>query len=374
MAPPVQPPVRLFPPAPFLSFVEFDKLKRAVATAASDLAGARGGTSPTFRLAIIDLEGAAPLKWGGHNADTMDFIASEAKVIALYGAFALRDMVRRLHDLRVLRAFKANALHALGLGEPWAQRGTLFDQLRAEVDPVLLAQAHPMLRGVKQSEKLPRYADMFTATRDVRPDFTGSYTTHLRAMIVPSSNSGAMSCIHGVGYAYLNGAMQDLGLLKGNTGPWLGGDFIGKYTYARVDSANDQGVAQAGTALGMAKLMAIIMRQAVMMEEDSFKHMATLMADAVRGPDTPFLARNPPDFNDDRLRFPLDKITHIKLGLADLKARNGGFSVGSEVMRLKGLLKPNREYAVAYQNLDWRVFGSADVAFVIRRALDIYET
>jgi len=371
MAPPVTPPVRLFPPAPFLSFTEFDKLKQAVATAAAEVAASHGNASPTFRLCIIDLQGGVPLKWGGHNAQTMDFIASEAKVIALYGAFALRDMVRRLFDARVLRGFIASAQSLFGLPAP--PLGTLFQQLRAEVDPALLAIAHPMLRSVPNAQKLPRYEAMFTATANVRPDFTGSYKNALRAMIVPSSNTGAADCIHGVGYAYLNGAMQDLGLLSGNVGPWLAGDFTGKYQYARVDSANDQAVAQAGTALGMAKLMAIIALNAVGMEEESFVQMRELLHAAVTGEDEPFLTRSPPDFTSDALRIPLRRITHIKLGLANLKPRNGGLQVGSEMWRLEGLLKPGRAYAVAFQNLDWVTFQSEDVARMIRRALSIYE-
>src|SRR5205807_5563762 len=88
-------PISLFPPAPSIAFIENDKLKRAVATARDELKAARGGAMPPFRLAIIDLVGGSPLKWGAHEPDTMDFIASEAKIIALYAAFALRDLVRR---------------------------------------------------------------------------------------------------------------------------------------------------------------------------------------------------------------------------------------------------------------------------------------
>jgi hypothetical protein len=193
-------------------------------------------------------------------------------------------------------------------------------------------------------------------------------------MIVPSSNSGAMECIHGIGYAYLNGAMKEALLFKEGIGPWLAGDFMGKYTYARIDSKNDQGVAQAGTALSIAKLMAIIAKQGVVLDGDAFTHMKQLLKDAVTGPDTPFLTRPKPHFSDDDLRIPRDKITHIKLGLAELKARNGGQSVGSEVWRLEGLYKADKAYALSFQNLDWTTSSPEDLAFMIRRSISLYET
>ncbi|MGH6960529.1 MAG: hypothetical protein ACREE7_08610, partial [Dongiaceae bacterium] len=115
MAPPVVSPIPLFPPAPSIAFAEDDKLKRAVATARDELKAARHGVTPSFRLAIIDLDGG-PLKWGAHDPDTMDFIASEAKIIALYAAFALRDMVRRFAALRKGRTLAAAAAAGAVLG------------------------------------------------------------------------------------------------------------------------------------------------------------------------------------------------------------------------------------------------------------------
>ena len=167
--------------------------------------------------------------------------------------------------------------------------------------------------------------------------------------------------------------MKEALLFKYATGPWLAGDFIGNYTCARIDSKNDQGVAQAGTALSIAKLMAIIVQRAAALDSDAFTHMATLLHDAVSGPDTPFLTRNKPNFTDDALRIPRNKITHIKLGWEHLKRSNGGQAVGSEVWRLEGLFKPDKVYALSYQNLDWTKTSSEDVAFMIRCAIEIYE-
>ncbi len=372
MAPPVLPPVPLFPSTPSIGFTRDDKLNRAVAAAVDELKTARSGVAPVFRLAIIDLGGGSPLKWGGYNADTMDYIASEAKIAALYAAFALRDMIRRFAASKTISAVVASIGAKLGGTKP-PKMPSLFDMLRAEMDPAILAISHPLLAHTKQSERLPDYDSMFVAPLSGMLDFTGAYRNSMRAMIVPSSNTGAMNCVHGIGYAYLNGAMKDALLFKDGVGPWLAGDFIGQYTYARIDSANDQGVAQAGTAFSIAKLMAIIMLHSVTLGADAYGQMETLLHDAVSGPDTPFLTRSPPDFTDNDLRIPRNKITHIKLGLGPLKSKNGGQSVGSEVWRLEGLFKPDKVYVLSYQNLDWTKTSSEDLAFVIRRAIQSYE-
>jgi hypothetical protein len=380
MAPPVTPPVPLFPAPPSIAFAEDGKMKRALETARDELKTARNGVTPTFRLAIIDLDGG-PLKFGVHEPkpDTMDYTASEAKVIALYAAFALRDMIRRFAASRTVRAAVAAAAAAstaAAAGKPPPKPAKplgLFDALRAEVNPAILAIAHPLLGTTKEAERLPRYEHMFVAPKGGAPDFTGQYKNWLRAMIVPSSNSGAMQCIHGIGYAYLNGAMKEALLFKEGKGPWLAGDFIGTYTYARIDSENDQGVAQAGTALSMAKLMAVIVKSAVALDGDSFTHMKMLLHDAVDGIDTPFLTRDKRYFTDDDLRIPREKITHIKLGYGPLKKKNGGQNVGSEVWRLEGLYKPSKTYALSYQNLDWTTSSSEDLAYMIRKAISLYE-
>ena len=132
--------------------------------------------------------------------------------------------------------------------------------------------------------------------------------------------------------------MKEALLFKDATGPWLAGDFIGNYTCARIDSKNDQGVAQAGTALSIAKLMAIIVQRAAALDGDAFTHMATLLHDAVSGPDTPFLTPNKPNFTDDALRIPRNKITHIKLGWEHLKRSNGARQSGRRSGASRGCL------------------------------------
>ena len=370
MAPPVTP----FPTPPAIGFTEAGAINAAFATAVKELADTRG-TRPPFRVALIDLNGDPPFRWGGHNPQTMDFIASEAKIIALFSAFALRDMVRRFQTaLRVARTVGA-VMRAFGVGPAVGTRNPdLFATIRATMNPAILAGGHPLLASASEHERLPQYEQVLAIpphAGDV--DFTGAFRAALRQMIVPSSNTAAGTVIRGVGYSYISGTMQQAGLFRNGKGAWLAGDFVGRARYVRIESENDQGVAQAGTALSMAKLMAIIARQAVPLAGGSYTEMQRMLADAATGPDTPFLARAAPHFTSDALRIPLKAITHIKLGFAGLKAKNGGHNVGSEVWRLEGLRRPGRVYALAFQNLNWALTSSEDLAFVIRRAIEIHE-
>lgn len=365
----------VFPPPPAIAFTEDSRINAAFATAVKELSDARNA-APPFRVALIDLDGSSPYRWGGHDAQKMDFIASEAKIIALFAAYALRDMVRRFQiGIRTVRGYDAlmgaifNAKPVLG-----SRRVDLIPAIKRTMNPGILAGGDPLLSSASEFERLPKYESIFRVPpHDGDVDFSGPFTTALRQMIVPSSNDGAGTVIRGVGYSYISGTMKQLGLFRAGKGPWLAGDFVGRSHYVRIDSDNDQGVAQAGTAIGMAKLMAIIVKHATPLHGSSYKDMEVLLGDAVWGPDTPFLSREAPYFSSDALRIPRDAITHIKLGFAGLKAKNGGHNVGSEVWRLQGLRREGRAYAVAFQNLNWARTSSEDLAFVIRRAIELHE-
>lgn len=379
MAPP--PPITLFPPTPALKFAPDTKLQAAVKAAVDELAKARKKPQ-AFRLAIIDLgdeNHATTMKYGAHDGDTVDFIASEAKLIALYAAFALRDMVERFAALRMMRALGQSFGAVIGGTKPKPQPD-LFDALRAEIDPHILTAADGRLAHIDRAKRLPDYKAVFELRPNGTPHFTNAFRAALREMIVPSSNKDASTVIMNVGFAYISGAMKAAQLFVGGKGPWLSADFAENY-YPLIHSTNDDAVGQAGTALSMAKLMSLIVTGAVAIRGDSFVHMKRLLADAVTGIDTPLLTRDPPHFVDDAdtdrtkapLRIPRDRITHIKLGQDWLKKTNGGHTVWSEAWRLKGLYKPGRVYAVSYQNLLTQFTGPPDMAFVIRRAISAYE-
>ena len=376
------PPVTLFPPPPSLQFAEDAKLKAAVKTAVDTLAAGRR-IAPAFRLAIIDLgDGGASstLKFGAHNGDIVDFIASEAKLIALYSAYALRDMVQRFAGNYLFRVLAGAVGGFLGSRQP-RPPPDLVSALRAEMDPHILAAADGRLSGLDRAELVPDYKAMFELRPNGVPDFTAAFSSALQQMIVPSSNSGASQVIMTVGFAYISGAMKAAQLFVRGKGPWLSADFMGHY-HPLIESENDNAVGQAGTALSMAKLMAIIVNHGVSILGDSFDGMEKLLKAAVKGIDIPLLTRDAPDFTDpsdaDRskppLRIPRSKITHIKLGQDWLKPQNGKLTVWSEAWRIQGLFDAGKAYALSYQNLLTERTTPEEMAGVIRRAIAEYES
>lgn len=96
----------------------------------------------------------------------MDFIASEAKIIALYAAFALRDMVRRFQNaLRAVRTYDAvmgGLFAAPVLGN---RKVDLLAGVKKLMDPAILAGGNPLLSSASEYERLPKYA----AVRARRP-------------------------------------------------------------------------------------------------------------------------------------------------------------------------------------------------------------
>lgn len=364
------PPVMLYPTAPALLFANDSKLQGAVDTARRELEAANGNTPLNARFAIIDLgakSSSGTLKWGGHQAEVMDYIASMAKVSALFGAFALRDMVFRFAmKLQATLTLMPALMLASGIKKP-----TVFDGLRMFMDPVIVSTADKKLSSLKEQYLKPGYGLAFTAPRFgavYTPEFTAGYRQALHQMIVPSSNGHAAISIHGVGYAYLNGALQAVRLYEKEKGLWLAGDFKREWPYATVGSDNDQAVAQAGTALAMAKLMAYIVCDAVI-GGDACDGMRKILRAAVTGPDQSWLTRTD-SVSDAGLRLPLDRIKHTKLGLGPLKK---GGNVWSEVFHFEGLRAAGKNYAVVYQNLDNRTYGFDAMCFMIRRTLEVYE-
>ncbi len=380
MAPPkLTAPINLYPPPPPLDFAADGKLQGAVATALTELNAARGAAQK-FSLAIVDLGGGGSrgtLKFGAFKPDEEHYVASAAKVAAMYAAFALRDMARRFASMSAIARITEETLAAInaataGRAPPKRPKPpTLFDQLRAVIDPVIDATAPaPLFAAVKRAHRVPHYEHIFlNAAAGMPTDFRGDFKRSMHQMIVPSSNPGAGQVIRAVGYGYLNGALAAARLFddKNRSGVWLAGDFVGLYPYARIQSANDGLVAQAGSALAMAKMMSLIVNEAAV-DSGASKQMKELLVEAVTGVDTPFLTR---DGVSEKLRIPLEKITHCKLGFGPLKA---GGEVCSEIFRLEGLRSASKAYAVAYQNVPNFFASLSDMAFMIRRSIEIYET
>jgi hypothetical protein len=366
-------PVALFPPRPTLTFTTSGPLQDALDTAIDELKTALHKPVP-FPIAIIDLEGGDTLECGSYKPDEIDYIASSAKVAAMLAAYGLRDMARRLYVYLKMATGVAGMMAASG-GSGAVKRAvngmpTLFQALRTHMDPEVEDNSPALLHSVRHEHRVPQYENVFAPPpKDgwSYPDFSGNFRASMKAMIVPSDNSGAGRVVRGVGYGYLNGLLEHFGLLDLSTptGIWLAGDYVGLYPYVRIQSVNDGGVAQAGSALAQAQMMAMIVNKACI-DPASCEEMRTLLAQASKGVDQPFVSR--PDVKAD-LRIPLSKITHAKLGYGPLKA---GSNVASEMFRIEGIEKAGKAYAVAYQNVNDNE-PTNDVARVIRKTLKTYE-
>jgi hypothetical protein len=366
-------PVALFPPRPTLAFTTSGPLQDALDTAIDDLKTRMHKTVP-FPIAIIDLEGGDTLECGSYLPDEVDYIASSAKVAAMLAAFGLRDMARRLFVYLKMATGVAGMMAASGgpkaVNRAVAGIPSLFQAMRTYMDPEVEDNSPALLHSVRHEHRVPQYDQVFAPSpKDAwsYPDFSGSFRASMKAMIVPSDNNGAGRVVRGVGYGYLNGLLEHFGLLDPDTptGIWLAGDYIGIYPYVRIQSNNDGGVAQAGTALAQAQMMAMIVNKACI-DPASCDEMRTLLAQAAKGVDQPFVSRE--DVKHD-LRIPLSKITHAKLGYGPLKR---GTNVASEIFRIEGIEKAGKAYAVAYQNVV-DAEPTNHVARVIRHTLKEYE-
>jgi Zinc carboxypeptidase len=391
-APSVVPPamaVPLFRPKvadPLDPNAKFQAALDAAITALETRRSLSAGTMPIpIALAeVTDTSGTFP--FAGYRADEVDYIASEAKVAVMYAAFALKDMAQRFADAQTI---------------PPAD---LFTRLVADMNPTIRAvvPAIASATNLNDMQREPGYkrkrvhandVDMLTAAPKAVGGSTVSFTTNfqsaLEAMIIPSSNQGAARCVHAVGYGYLNGALEAGGFFDSTLAPtpghglWVAGDFqeAKDWPYVRVNSANDAGVAQAGTARQMVKLVSLIFAKRLL-DTAACDAMFDLLHKAALGVprqrtvahpvDEPFVGRATAGI----LRA--GSITHNKLGLGPLK--RAGMEVASEVTVLAAPVAPDRTYVVAWQNLEWPLAADdptpitfTDVATLIRDTIKEFE-
>jgi hypothetical protein len=337
-------PVSLFPPKPVDPLAPNTKMQGALenAIAAAEKAvKLKPGTFPVrFTLAeVTDASGSFPAAgFPGFLETDTDYIASEAKVAVMYAAYALRDMVRRFAAVT-------------GAWSP----GDLFAKLARQMNPSIAGASKNIARSLLREEhRVPSYGNAFTATSanfKLSVSFSPGFGKALEGMIVPSNNIDASTCVHGVGYGYLNGSLAAGGFFDASIGRglWVAGDFLQgkKWPYVRIPSRNDGLVAQAGTTRDMARLVALIMTDRLL-DPASCGEMRGRLARAAKGVDTPWIARTGV--------FKPGTITHNKLGLGPLKS---GKNVRSEVSVYQSPVAKGRRYVVAWQNL----VGTSPIGF-----------
>jgi|GEM_PF-2080524 len=344
-------PILLFPPKPADPLRVDPKMEQALKKAIANLEKARKLKPGTFpvRFTLVDVTNASgSFPSAGHLETETDYIASEAKVAVMYTAYALRDMVQRF---------------AAATG---ANLANLFAQLASQMDSsIIKASKNIALSLLMDVHRVPSYRSVF-AVKPTTVDFTPGFNKALEGMIVPSNNADAATCVHGVGYGYLNGALAAGGFFDPSTdqGLWVAGDFLAgkKWPYVRIVSRNDGFVAQAGTTRDMAKLVSLIVTDRLL-DSASCAEMRGRLARAAKGVDTPWVARTG--------IFKPGTITHNKLGLGPLKS---GTNVRSEVSVYQSPVAKGRRYVVAWQNLvGLKPIGFADIAKIIKATITEFE-
>ena len=193
-------------------------------------------------------------------------------------------------------------------------------------------------------------------------DFTPTFTKHLSRMIALRDNASAGACVRGVGYGYLAASLVSGRLWDpaSSSGIWLAGDFMQSAPYFRVTTVNDGPVAQAMTTNAMARLLVGIHDRAVA-DAEACDEMLALLASAVAVPEV-FLDR----------ASDLDlTVTHTKVGLGPLKAKNGGANVCSEgsIVRHDG---SGRTFVVVWQNFVFGAGGFDPIGHVVRDTVRTY--
>ena len=240
------------------------------------------------------------------------------------------------------------------------------------MNPSIVRASKNIARSLLMDEhRVPSYRNVFavkpvTWGMGVTVAFTPEFARALEGMIVPSNNAAASTCIHGVGYGYLNGALASGGFFDPSIdqGLWVAGDFQEgkKWPYVRIVSRNDGLVAQAGTTRDMARLVALIMTNRLL-DPASCDEMRAKLARAAKGADTPWVARTG--------LFKPGTIAHNKSGLGPLKS---GKNVRSEVSVYQSPVAKGRRYVVAWQNLvGLGPIGFADIATIIKSTVTEFE-
>jgi hypothetical protein len=304
------------------------------------------GTPNVDRLALMvvaltGFEGTNNHPWAGLRIDEEHYSASLLKIAAMYAAFDLRSSADQLATDNSLTTFP----------EIEAALKSTFDPEIATHTPSQITNS-TSLRPEDKTRK-PAYNQVLQlgAGPEFVVDFTQKQLNAFEDMIVQQHNPGATTTIHGLGYPLLNGKLADDGFFNGSTGVWLAGDYAGgvasatTWPPARIDSKNDGLVAQATTAVHLARLLTLLfdtpprlvgplsgaaMQDLMRRAGKWFHHGGTIPPTLIWPLDGRFIA------------------THSKVGLGPLKI--GGKSTFSEGLVVRDT-QENRDFVVVWQNV-----------------------
>lgn len=292
-------------------------------------------------LTVAALTGNESLPWAGHRHNEVHYSASMVKLLAMYAAHTLRFFAEGL------RADQKPAT----ADDFFAALASEFNGAIRSATPAKILATYP--NESDEAKIIPAYQTVLEPQLDVSGtpvgvDFTFGYRTHLRGMLIQQQDAPAADCIHGVAFGFMNAKAGDDGFFDdaNQRGIWLAGDYIGQWTPVTIASVNDALVAQATTAVDMARLFARMFSGTL--ESGSLTDLIPMLTPGGRS------------WFHQLLIWPNGDIsaTHSKVGIGPLK-RNGAGVIERVVS--EALIAHDRgrdiDFAVIWQNL--KVPGNA---------------
>jgi hypothetical protein len=352
MAPPPPPPIPLFLPAPTLGLTGNTALQNALDAGIASVS--KDGNPPNFGLTVVDLGNTADadpgsfLSAGFPNSTIEHYAASMMKVVCMYAAYSLRNLVERFNAARKPKSPEE-----------------LFQGLHKELDPQIDVCC-PMITGKAASVRVPRWRDVFAASGTpgaLNVRFAPGFVTSLEQMIVPSEPVASGRCIRGVGYAYMNGLMLKHGFFDSATkkGLWLAGDYGGSEV-VEIPCDNDGVTKQGATTAMMARLGLII----VMGGAPGANEMVDLLKKSSNGGDSSYFTRS-------RLSHPMthNQVVMGKIGFGPLKSKQ---EVLSDLNMIVNPVGHGGSFMVCYTNVDQVSYFIGDVLNAFRATVSAYQS
>jgi hypothetical protein len=354
MSPPPPPPILLFPPAPTLDLTGNAPLQSALDAAIASVT--IPGNPPHFGLTVVDLGNTADDNPGnflsaGFNQTIEHYAASMMKVVCMYAAFSLRNLVERFNAARKPKSAEE-----------------LFQGLHKELDPQIDVCC-PMITGRAANVRVPRWRDVFAASGTpgaLNVRFSAGFTTSLEQMIVPSEPDASGRCIRGVGYAYMNGLMLKHGFFDSSTkkGLWLAGDY-GASEVVEIPCDND-GVTKQGATTAMMARLGLIIFMGGGPGAGGNGEMVKLLTKSSNGGDSSYFTRS-------SLSHPMthNQVVWGKIGWGPLKSKQ---NVLSDLNMIVNPLGHGGSFMVCYTNIDQVSYFIGHVLNAFRETVRAYQS
>jgi hypothetical protein len=278
-------------------------------------------------IVIVALNDSAPHGFAGQRMTEVHYSASLLKVVGMYTAFELR---KAANDL------------LLAAPPPPAD---VFSTLKTAFNNVIRQNRALRLVGVEDRFLLPRWEQVFQvdpATSTV--NFSQAFFGNLFDAIADGNNTAAGAAVHGLGFGYLTKATAEAGFFKDTAifepatadGMWLCGDFGNGFPPQRIPCVNDTPVAQATSALQMARLFTFLAGNAPLVDGVSDAAMVNMLTQAVA-----------------RLHIFLNRDTSVQFVTLQSKIGLGPLNNGATVASEAAIIQENstgRRFVAVFQN------------------------